>query len=236
MLSTVGLIPARGGSTRIPRKNVRLLAGKPLLHYTVESARQARRLTSVVLSTDDEEIAELGRRLGLDVPFMRPADLAAPDTPMLATVQHAVRFLESAGRRVDAVCLLQPTSPLRTARQIDDCIELLESSIFDAVVTVTAIPVEYHPDWSYRRCADGTLQLWNGDRDPVARRQDLSPAYCRSGDVYVTRRDVVMERHSLYGTSLAGYYVDAALTVNLNEPEDWDRAEELLSGSVTRTW
>jgi CMP-N,N'-diacetyllegionaminic acid synthase len=226
---TLGLIPARGGSTRIPRKAVKLLAGKPLLAYTAESAQEARRLTRIVLSTDDEEIAALGRWLGLEVPFRRPADLADHDTPMLATVRHAVKMLEDAGEQIDAVCLLQPTAPMRTARQIDACIDLLDRSGADAVVTIVPIPSEYHPAWAYRAGPDDEIRLWAGARDPITRRQDLEPAFCRSGDVYVTRRDVIVEHNSLYGGHVLGYPVDPGSTINLNEPEDWRRAEALLS-------
>lgn len=237
VLRTIGLIPARGGSRRIPRKNLRLLGGRPLLAHTVEVARRARRLAGLVLSTDDEEIAALGRTLGVAVPFVRPPELAASDTPMLATVQHALRWLEAAGERVDAVCLLQPTAPFRTADQIDGCIDLLERANHDAVVTIVPVPAEYHPDWAYRRRPDGTLRLWTGGRDPVSRRQDLEIAYCRSGDVYVTRRDAILVQGSLYGSSVAGYPIDPAGTVNLNDPDDWERAERMLAvgtAAVTR--
>ncbi len=232
-MRTIGLIPARGGSSRIPRKSVKLLAGKPLLAYAVESARAALQLARVVLTTDDEEIAAVGRRLGVEVPFLRPTELAAHDTPMLATVRHAVLALEDAGEQIDAICLLQPTAPMRTAEQIDACIDLLDRSGADAVVTVVPIPHEYHPAWAYRAAPDGALQLWDGGRVPITRRQDLEPAFCRSGDVYVTRRDVIIEHHSLYGEHVLGYPIDPTQTINLNEPEDWARAEALLSREVT---
>ena len=112
-MTVVGIVPARGGSKGIPRKNIAPLLGKPLLAYTAEAALAARRLARVILSTDDDEIAEVGRRCGLEVLFMRPPELARDDTPMLPVVQHAVRWLEERGDRYDAVCLLQPTNPLR---------------------------------------------------------------------------------------------------------------------------
>jgi CMP-N,N'-diacetyllegionaminic acid synthase len=227
-MRTIGLIPARGGSSRIPRKAIKLLAGKPLLAYTADSARGARRLARVVLSTDDREIAAVGRRLGLDVPFMRPHTLAAHDTPMLDTVRHAILALERDEERIDAVCLLQPTAPLRTAQQIDACINLLDRSGADAVVTIIPVPHEFHPAWAYRAAPDGALRLWDGSRTPITRRQALEPAFCRSGDVYVIRRDVIIEHNSLYGEHVLGYPIDPHQTVNLNEPEDWARAEQLL--------
>ncbi len=222
------VIPARFGSSRLPGKPLQLLAGKPLLQYAVESARLSSRLTRLILTTDDNKIAALGRRLGVEVPFRRPARLAAHDTPMIETVRHAVLRVEAMGQPVDLVCLLQPTAPLRTAAYIDGCIELLELSGFDAVMTVVPIPAEFHPDWAYRRQPDGTMRLWNGALEPISRRQDLVSAYCRSGDVYVTRRDVIVEGRSLYGQSTGGFPIDAAATININEPEDWERAEMML--------
>src|SRR5437773_5111592 len=127
-MTVLGLVPARGGSKGIPRKNIRLLGGKPLLQYTAAAALAARRLTHVALSTDDEEIAAVGRSCGLDVPFIRPQALAHDSTPMLPVVQHALRWFEAHGRRFDAVCLLQPTNPLRVSAHIDCCIDLLAES------------------------------------------------------------------------------------------------------------
>src|SRR2546423_8592254 len=111
MFRVLGIITARGGSKGIPRKNIRFLGAKPLLQYTAEAALSAKRLTRVILSTEDQEIADVGRKCGLDVPFMRPAELALDSTPTLPVLQHAVRELEAAGNRYDAICLLQPTNP-----------------------------------------------------------------------------------------------------------------------------
>jgi CMP-N,N'-diacetyllegionaminic acid synthase len=124
-MRVLGIIPARGGSKGIPRKNVRQLCGKPLLQYTAESAQAAKLLSRIVLSTEDVEIAELGKRFGVDVPFMRPVELAQDDTPTLPVVQHVLKRLEEQNDRFDAVCLLQPTNPLRRPADIDACIEML---------------------------------------------------------------------------------------------------------------
>jgi CMP-N-acetylneuraminic acid synthetase len=227
-LKVLGVIPARGGSKGIPRKNIRILAGKPLLQYTAESALAAKRLTRVVLSTEDAEIAEVGRRCGLDVPFLRPADLARDDTPTLPVLQHAVRTLESASERYDAICLLQPTCPMRRPADIDACIGLLESSGASSVVTLLPVPAEYNPHWVYFRSDDGFFRLSTGEANPIPRRQALPPAFFREGSVYVTCRDVLMRQNSLYGPRLKGYFIEASRTVNIDTPQDWERAEELL--------
>jgi len=205
-----------------------MLAGKPLLAYTAEAALAARRLSRVVLTTDDEGIAEVGRQWGIEVPFLRPAELAEDDTPTLPVVQHAVRWLEQRGDSFDTICLLQPTNPLRRAEHIDACIELLGASGADAVVTVLPVPAEHNPHWVYFRNPEGILRLSTGEAIPIARRQDLPPAFHREGSVYVTRRQVLIEQNSLYGSRLVGYPVDPAESVNIDSIEDWQRAERLL--------
>jgi CMP-N-acetylneuraminic acid synthetase len=233
-MRVVGLVPARGGSKGIPRKNTRLLAGRPLLAYTAEAALRSRLLARVVLTTEDPEVAEIGRAAGLDVPFTRPAELARDETPMLPVVQHALRWLESAGERFDAVCLLQPTHPLRRTEDIDACIALCDRSGADAVVTVLEVPPEFNPRWTYLRSDSGALTLATGESAPIPRRQDLPPAFCREGSVYVSRRDAVLEEGSLYGRVLLGVTVERARSVNLDTPADWSRAEALLGAPAGR--
>lgn len=228
-MKVLGLIPARGGSKGVPRKNIKLVAGKPLLQYTAEAALAAKLLSRVILSTEDEEIAEVGRRCGLEVPFLRPADLANDETPTLPVVQHAVSWLELRGERFDAICLLQPTNPLRGPKEIDACIELLDTADADSVVTVLPVPAEHNPHWVYFSDEQNLLRLSTGEVAPIARRQDLPRAFHREGSIYLTRRDVVMEENSLYGKRVLGYELDSARSVNIDSLEDWERATALLS-------
>src|SRR5688572_5610508 len=144
-MNVLGVIPARGGSKGIPGKNLAPVAGRPLLAYTADAARGSRRLSHVVVSTDDAAIADAARALGLEVPFMRPADLASDEALMQPVLQHAVREMAAGGFSADAVVLLQPTSPLRRATHIDAAIELLESSGADTVVTVVEVPHQFNP-------------------------------------------------------------------------------------------
>ncbi len=227
-MRVLGLVPARGGSKGIPGKNVRLLGGRPLLAWTAEAALASRRLSRVVLSTDDEGIAEVGRQHGLDVPFLRPAELARDDTPTLPVVRHVLETLESLDEAFDAVCLLQPTSPFRRAEDIDACVAMLEERGLDAVVSVLPVPAEHNPHWVYFADGAGLLRLATGEEQPIPRRQELPPAFHRDGSVYVTRREVVMNG-SLYGRRLGGYVMpDAARSVNLDTPADWERAERVV--------
>ena len=145
-MKVLGVITARAGSKGLPGKNVKLLAGKPLLAYTVEAARASSALDALILSTEDEQIADVGRQLGCDVPFIRPRDLAQDDTPHLPVIQHAVRWMaERAKYSCDAVMILQPTSPLRTADDIRSAIDLLERSGADSVVSASEVPAHVHP-------------------------------------------------------------------------------------------
>jgi CMP-N,N'-diacetyllegionaminic acid synthase len=232
-MRVLGLIPARGGSKGVTRKNIRSLCGKPLLQWTAEAALAAETLARVVVSTEDEEIAEVGRGCGLEVPFLRPWDLAADDTPTLHVVQHALRALEKAGDRFDAVCLLQPTSPFRRSSDIDACIELLAVSYADSVMSILRVPPEYNPHWVYFRADDGSLKLSTGESQPLPRRQLLPPAFHRDGSIYVTRRHVVLEQESLYGTRVLGYEVDRANTINIDTVADWVRAEVMMQEMVS---
>ncbi len=224
----LGIVPARGGSKGVPRKNLRPLAGKPLIEYTFEAALAATRLSRIILTTEDEEIAERGRRAGIEVPFLRPESLARDDTPMLPVIRHAVKALEEAGDRFDAICLLQPTTPLRRPGDIDACIGLIEEHDADSVITMLPVPAEYNPHWVWISDAEGYLKIATGEESPIPRRQELPPAWHREGSVYVTRRDILIEMNSFYGARMVGYMMDPEKTVNIDTFEDWARAEKMI--------
>jgi CMP-N-acetylneuraminic acid synthetase len=224
-MKVLGLIPARGGSKGVPRKNIKLLAGKPLLHYTATPALKASSLTKVILSTDDEEIAEVGRSLGLSVPFLRPAELAQDATPTLPAVQHALRFLEEAGEHYDAVCLLQPTNPLRKPEDIDNAVNMLIEKDLDCVISTLEVPHEHNPYWVFLPNEEGLLHLATGGTEPIPRRQLLPKAYHREGSIYVSKRDVIMEKNSLFGERIGGYLMQMACPINIDTLEDWEKAE-----------
>jgi CMP-N,N'-diacetyllegionaminic acid synthase len=225
-MKILGLIPARGGSKGVPRKNIRLLNGKPLLAYTAESALQSKTLSRVILTTEDAEIATVGRNCGLDVPFMRPANLAQDSTPSLAVVQHALLTLKENGEDFDAVCLLQPTNPLRRAEDIDACVELFIRSNADCVISVLPVPHEYNPKWVFWKNGDGKMSLSTGDTEIIPRRQDLPPAFHRDGSVYVTRSDIIINRGSLYGDNVQGYEMSPEFSANIDTEDDWQAIEK----------
>lgn len=224
-MNVLGIIPARGGSKGVPRKNIKLLRGKPLLAYTAECALRSRLLSKVVLSTDDKEIADIGKSLGLEVPFLRPAELAEDTTPTLPVVLHAMYQMEELGESFDAVCLLQPTNPLRRVEDIDACIQLLEKSGADSVISILPVPHTYNPKWVYWKNSNGEMTLSTGEREPVARRQDLPPSFHREGSVYVTRTEVLVTKQSLYGQKVQGYEVLPEFSANIDTLDDWEEIE-----------
>lgn len=223
----LGLIPARGGSKGIPGKNAKLLAGKPLLAYTAEAALQAQGLDKVVFSSEDDKLIALAEKAGLDVPFKRPADLATDAASSLSVVQHALAELEAAGDRYDAVCLLQVTTPMRNAADIDSAIESFRESQADALVSVIPVPHQYNPHWVLMQEGADRLQ-WSMGKKIIGRRQDLPKAYIRDGSIYITKTKVI-QAGSLYGEQLAFYEMDPESHVNIDTQEDWQRATELLS-------
>lgn len=231
-MNVLGLITARGGSKSIPRKNITLLAGKPLLAYTCEAALASRRLTRVVLSTDDEEIAEVGRGCGVEVPFLRPSELARDDTPSLAVVRHAVSSLrEMYGFYPDVVVLLQPTSPLRRAQHIDDAMERMLETGAETVVSVIEVPHRFSP-YSIMENRDGwLLDFW---QDPLPfnryQRQQVPTLYARNGPaVLATRTDVIVNGDTLYGSRVAAYVMDTCDSVDIDDAFDLELVSWLLS-------
>jgi CMP-N-acetylneuraminic acid synthetase len=225
----LGLIPARGGSKGVPGKNTRLLAGRPLLAYTAAAAIDSGVLDRVILSTDAADIADCGRRAGLEVPFMRPADLAQDTTPMLPVIEHAVETLARDGWVADAVVLLQPTSPLRTARHIRAAVDLLRSTNADSVVSVVAVPPHLSPDY-VMRIEGERLRPFLPEGERVTRRQDARPAYSRDGTVYAFRTGTLRRFGSIYGDDCRPLLVDAAESLSIDTEADWAAAERALAG------
>lgn len=222
------VITARGGSKGIPRKNLALLCGKPLLQYAIESALAANLLSKVVLSTDDLEIAELGKKLRIEVPFIRPKKLARDETPTLPALKHAVRFLEREGEKYDAICLLQPTNPLVEPHDIDNCVRIFFKKLADTIMSVSEVPCEYNPNWVYFKRKNGTLYLSTNRKNPPVRRQLLPPAFHRKGSIYIVKRDILIKKNTLYGKKLIGYLIPSDNSVNIDCPEDLIKADTLL--------
>jgi len=237
-VKVLGVITARGGSKGIPGKNLKLLAGRPLIVYTVDAARQAGVLDRLIVSTDDAAIAETARTLGCEVPFMRPADLALDSTPHLPVMVHAVAWLRDHEHYAcDAVMILQPTSPLRSADDIRAAIQLLETSGADSVVGVSRTPLHYHPLRALRVDDQGVATLFtNGEpvRRRHVRRQDLPAAFAINEAVYLFRTPVLFaDEPSLYGDRTAAYVMPPERGIAIDDLDDWMEVERHLAQAIT---
>jgi len=235
-LETLGLITARGGSLSIPKKSITPLMGRPLLAYTCDAALASSRLGHVVLSTDDEEIASVGRDCGVEVPVMRPKELAREDTLILPVIQHMLAWLKDhEGYSPDLLMLLQPTSPLRQTRHIDEAIRLIEESGADCVVSVTPVPHQYNPV-SVLSIVDGVLvPFLPGEGGRIQRRQEKPPVYARNGPaIYLGRTQNLMKPDAhLYMGVCRPYIMEAQHSVDIDSYEDLGHAELILSTEGT---
>ncbi len=222
-LSVLGLIPARGGSKGVPRKNIRLLAGRPLLAWTADAAHASRYIDRVVLSTEDDEIASIALAAGCEVPFMRPASLARDDTAGIDPVLHALSKLQP----FDIVALLQPTSPLRLPTDIDGCIERMLATSAPACVSVR--PAIDHPYWTYRCDARGVLLPYSSDpTGAIHRRQDLPAAFVENGAVYVARVNWLLQNRSFLIDETVAFEMPAERSLDIDTPVDLALAEAAL--------
>lgn len=227
----VAIIPARGGSKGVPGKNIRPLAGQPLIAHTIKAALQSRNIHRVIVSTDDPKIAEVARRFGAEVPFMRPDEFATDTATSLSVIQHAMGWLaENEAYRAAAIAVLAPTSPLRTVVQIDETIDRLWRSKCDSALTICA--VDDHPYFIYQQEDDGLLSELIPLADKPLRRQDLPPFYTHSQAVVVSRYGYLRKCGPLQAIfnfkSMAGYRIDRDSALDIDTLEDFQRAEKLF--------
>ena len=233
MLKALGVITARGGSKGIPGKNLKLLAGVPLIAYTIEAARASGVFDRVIATTDDTAIAECARTYGCDVPFMRPPELAQDETPHLPVLQHAVSWLaEHEGYRPEVVVILQPTSPLRRVEDIQRAIAMLADGSADSVVSVSAVPSHMNPMRMLRVDEHGSAVLFvSGQpvRHRINRRQDMPEAWVMNGALYALRTEVLFGREpSLYGNHSLALPMPDPYGISIDTPEDWSAAEKAV--------
>lgn len=224
----LGVIVARGGSKGIPRKNIKELCGKPLIGYTIDVANTSLHLDRVVVSTDDQEIFSISKGLGANVPFIRPSELATDKSTSLEVLQHAINWLkDNIGEEYDYTMLLQPTSPLRTVEDIDDCIKKIVDTGADSVFTMKKLV-----DFSLPK-----LKILDGDRivsfledeEKQSKSRDMAgPAiYKRNCAVYLTRTSLIMKGEQ-FGKDSRACIVPEERSVDINEPFDFELAEFLI--------
>lgn len=224
----LGIIPARGGSKSIPRKNIKLFLGKPLIAWAIETLKQSGAVSRVIVSTDDLEIAEVAKKYGAEVPFMRPADIAQDFTPTLPVLQHAVSWLrENEGYAPDYVLLLEPTSPSKRPFHVRDVVKMLVQSEVDSVISVAEVPGVFSPHWQIKVADEGRTEIFTGEsfKKVIRRRQDLPKTYYRNSSIYAFRPELLFsDDPSFYGEDVRAYITDSKYAFDIDTPEDWEIA------------
>lgn len=231
----LGIIPARGGSKRIPKKNIKLLCGKPLLYYTADSASKSKHLSRVILSSDDDEIIEYAHSIGLEIPFKRPGDLSEDTTPCLLVIQHAVSTLADRENYFpDVIVVLQPTSPLRTSSMIDEALEIFLYSGADSMVSVEEIPHNYSPFSAMQYDGKYIAPFYKHD-EKLNIKQKKPVFYARNGALNsICTYQCLMEKNSLYGEKILPYFMSHDNSIDIDNEFDWLVVEYLLSKNIIK--
>lgn len=229
----LAVVPARGGSKGVPLKNIKQLAGLPLIAHTAKVIQQVPRIDRAIVSTDHLGIARVAEEHGLAFLGERPEALSGDRVGDLPVLQQALEQAEASdGCRYDIVLMLQPTSPIRLAEDIDACIDKLADGPFDAVWTVSPIDLKFHP-LKVLRVQNDSMSLWDARGQEIIARQQLEPLYYRNGICYAFTRDCLMETHSIYGRN-AGAYVVAHPFANIDTEADFLAAENLMAATSKR--
>ncbi|MCX7628515.1 MAG: pseudaminic acid cytidylyltransferase [Methylophilaceae bacterium] len=218
------VIPARGGSKRIPRKNIRDFCGRPILAYSIAAARACGLFDRVMVSTDDAEIAEVARRHGAEIPFLRPAELADDFTGTNAVVKQAIQWHQAQGMAVEAACCLYATAPFVTARDLAAAWEMLETGGRAYVFSVArfAYPIQR----ALRRLPDGSVEMFQ-PQHRMTRSQDLEPAYHDAGQFYWGRAQAFLDDLPIFAPHSLAYLLPAHRVQDIDTEEDWQRAERM---------
>ena len=219
----IAIIPARGGSKGIPRKNIRLLAGKPLIAYSIESALKSKYIDKVIVSTEDEEIAEISKLYGADV-IKRPINLAGDDILTIDVIFHVLDSLENKKYNPDVVVLLQPTSPLRNTKDIDEAVKLFLENNCESLVSVCEMK---HIYWSFR-IQGKYLESLFGEDYLKKRRQDLDRIYIPNGAIYISTPKILHKYKSFYCKKMIPYIMPIEKSIDIDNEMDLEFAEFLL--------
>lgn len=231
-MKVLGIIPARGGSRRVPRKNIRLLAGKPLIVYTIEAALHSTSIERLVVSTDDEEIAEVARKWGAEVPFLRPAELAKSDTPDQPVFLHVLEWLkDNDDYEPEIVVNLRPTTPFKTPQIIDRVVKKIRDTGADIVRTMTLVEGVHHPYWMYRLSEDGSAELISGDikLSKYYQRQLLPPVYRINGVVDAMKTHIIYKENILDNQNMKGVIISEKESMDVDTEFDFMLCEYILN-------
>jgi N-acylneuraminate cytidylyltransferase len=224
----LGIIPARGGSKGVPQKNIRKLAGKPLIAWTIMEGKKSKYIDRLILSSDNEEIIETAKQCGCDVPFVRPSELAKDDTPGIEPILHALNTLPE---RYYFVVVLQPTSPLRRVNDIDYCLKLCVDTNSPSCVSITES--DKNPYWMYTLEERGRLRAFLNGGEKYYRRQDFPKVYALNGAVYVAKTDWVKKNKKLVSSESIGYIMPKSRSFDIDTEIDFQICDIFLQPSTT---
>lgn len=230
MEGIIAIIPARGGSKGILRKNIKPLNGKPLISYTINTAKQSKHIERIIVSTEDAEIKEVSIKYGAEI-IDRPIELAQDNSPTLPVLQHTVKTLQDNNEKVKLIVLLQSTSQFQKAKEIDEAIETVLRGKWDSLISLSPVPKHFNPIWQ-KKITDNKQVLNVSDDEPIdddkksTRRQDLKQTYWKNGQIYIMTPETLMEKNSLFGKNCTSYIIDREI-VNIDTEEDWKQAEKL---------
>jgi N-acylneuraminate cytidylyltransferase len=222
----IAVIPARGGSKRVPRKNIREFCGKPMIAWSIDAARASGCFDDIIVSTDDEAIATVARDAGASVPFMRPAGLSDDHTPTVPVIAHAVRWLNEQGRQPGQVCCIYATAPFLQAEDIRRGLDILQQGSADYAISVTdyAFPIQR----AVRINATGELEMIQPEFLQV-RSQDLEPAYHDAGQFYWGTASTWLEERRMFAAGTRPVILPRSRVQDIDTPEDWDIAEHMMN-------
>lgn len=223
--SILAIIPARGGSKGIPRKNIKNLDGKPLIAYTIEEAQKSKYIDRLIVSTEDEEIAMISKKYNLEVPFLRPEQLAKDDIAGIDPILHAVKWFHRNGYDFDYVICLQCTSPFRNIEQIDEAIEKLIIKDADSIVSVSESEVS--PCWM-KKIENGLMKDFLEDSTFYSRRQDVPKTYRLNGAIYIAKTKVLLKNKNWYTKNTLAYIMDKKSSIDIDDMIDFEFAEFLM--------
>lgn len=224
----IAIVPARGSSKGIPRKNIKLLAGKPLIVWTIEQAKRSRYIDRIIVSTDSEEIAETSEKSGAEVPFLRPEELARDNSPTIDAIMHAVNWFEERDQYFDMVVLLEPTSPLRKKNDIDDAIELFIANIDKADALVSVGEVHLENPYIMKRVEDGYVKPFIEIDENFYQRQQLPKVYFPYGVVYLSKTDALKKYKTFYQEKTIPYLIERWQNYEIDDIYDFICIEAIL--------
>ena len=227
-MKILSIIPARGGSKSVPRKNIAPIAGKPLIYHTISEALKVEQIDDLVVSTEDPEIADISKSLGAQVPFLRPAELASDQAQAHPVLKHCLEFMEKKREiTYDAVLMLQPTSPLRTSSHIITALNLMEQNECDSVVSVVSVGGE-HPFRMKRLIGNRVINYIEQGFEDMRPRQVLPKVFIRNGAIYLSKQKLIAAKNTIVGENCLGFEMSADESINIDTRHDFMLAELLL--------